>query len=167
MIRLVQGGKALGGFLSGFAGSLLGGFAKGLKNVDPTIKTIIVAIAGGTASVLGGGKFANGAMSAAFIFMFNHMGKVGAMKSTLKAKSKVKSWFESLNKANNGAELERIYKDGLANFKNWLDNNPDSPNRTQVKIMQIEYTHDMEYATLKFLLTGEIPIKRTDGTWTK
>jgi len=75
VIRVVQGGKALGGFLSGFAGSLFGGFAKDLDNVDTITKTIMVAIAGGTASMLGGGKFANGAMSAAFIFMFNEMGK--------------------------------------------------------------------------------------------
>jgi len=73
VIRVVQGGKALGGFLSGFAGSLFGGFAKDLDNVDTITKTIMVAIAGGTASMLGGGKFANGAMSAAFIFMFNHL----------------------------------------------------------------------------------------------
>jgi len=69
----VQGGKALGGFLSGFAGSLFGGFAKDLDNVDTITKTIMVAVAGGIASMLGGGKFANGAMSAAFIFMFNEM----------------------------------------------------------------------------------------------
>jgi len=82
MIRVVQGGKALGGFLSGFAGSLLGGLAKGVQNVDIMTKTIMVAIAGGTASVLGGGKFANGAMSAAFVFMFNEMGK--SLKWSLK-----------------------------------------------------------------------------------
>ena len=90
MIRLVQGGKALGGFLSGFAGSLLGGFAKGLQNVGTITKTIIVAIAGGTASVLGGGKFANGAMSAAFIFMFNEMHKVYLKASELSVKQAYK-----------------------------------------------------------------------------
>jgi hypothetical protein len=76
-ISAVQGGKSMGGFLSGFAGSLLGGFVKGLDYAKTTAGTIMkvtmTAIAGGTASVLGGGKFANGAMSAAFVFMFNHM----------------------------------------------------------------------------------------------
>jgi hypothetical protein len=38
------------------------------------LKTIMSAISGGTASVLGGGKFANGAMSGAFIYMFNKIG---------------------------------------------------------------------------------------------
>ena len=56
-LSTVRGGKALGGFLSGFAGSLLEGIAKGLENVDIITKTILVAIAGGTASVIGGGKF--------------------------------------------------------------------------------------------------------------
>ncbi|UFH58581.1 RHS repeat-associated core domain-containing protein [Sulfurovum mangrovi] len=76
-ISAVRGGKAMGGFLSGFAGSLLGGFVKGLDYAKTTAGTIMkvtmTAIAGGTASVLGGGKFANGAMSAAFVFMFNHL----------------------------------------------------------------------------------------------
>ncbi len=84
VIATVRGGKALGGFLSGFAGSLLGGFAKGLENVDTITKTILVAIAGGTASVLGGGKFANGAMSAAFVFMFNHMSMKESFKKLLR-----------------------------------------------------------------------------------
>ncbi len=68
LIRAIQGGKASGGFLSGFAGSLLGGFAKGLQKVDIITKTIIIAIAGGTASVLGGGKFANGGDECGFYF---------------------------------------------------------------------------------------------------
>jgi len=33
----------------------------------------ISAIVGGTASKLGGGKFANGAVSAAFVHMYNHI----------------------------------------------------------------------------------------------
>ena len=33
----------------------------------------MAAIAGGTASVIGGGKFSNGAMGAAFIMLFNDL----------------------------------------------------------------------------------------------
>jgi len=77
-ISAVRGGKAMGGFLSGFAGSILGGFVKGLEYAEGRIGTIIkvtmTAIAGGTASALGGGKFANGAMSTAFIMLFNEFG---------------------------------------------------------------------------------------------
>ena len=72
-IAVAQGGKALGGFLSGFAGKLLGGIAAGMDNISKTTRTILISVAGGTASVLGGGKFANGALSSAFIFMFNDM----------------------------------------------------------------------------------------------
>ena len=38
-----------------------------------TGRTVIMAIVGGTASRLGGGKFANGAVSAAFVHMYNAM----------------------------------------------------------------------------------------------
>jgi len=34
-------------------------------------RTSIAATVGGTASVIGGGKFANGAVSAAFVHLFN------------------------------------------------------------------------------------------------
>jgi len=34
-------------------------------------RTVIMAVVGGTFSVLGGGKFSNGAMAAAFVHMFN------------------------------------------------------------------------------------------------
>jgi hypothetical protein len=39
--------------------------------------TIISAVVGGTASVLGGGKFANGAYTGAFSYLFNNLGKRG------------------------------------------------------------------------------------------
>jgi len=44
-----------------------------MDNISTTTRTILMSVAGGTASVLGGGKFANGALSSAFIFMFNEM----------------------------------------------------------------------------------------------
>jgi len=44
-----------------------------MDNISTTTRTILMSIAGGTASVLGGGKFSNGALSSAFIFMFNDL----------------------------------------------------------------------------------------------
>jgi len=44
-----------------------------MDNISTTTRTILMSVAGGTASVLGGGKFANGALSSAFIFMFNDL----------------------------------------------------------------------------------------------
>ena len=35
------------------------------------MRTTVMAIVGGTASALGGGKFSNGAVSGAFVHMFN------------------------------------------------------------------------------------------------
>jgi hypothetical protein len=65
-IAVAEGGSARAGFWSGFVGS---GFGSTSNNFF--IGTIQTAIVGGTASVLSGGKFENGARSAAFVHMFN------------------------------------------------------------------------------------------------
>jgi hypothetical protein len=68
---LASGGKCGPGALSGAAGSFAtplaerAGFGGGL---------VITATAGGLASVAGGGKFANGALTAAFGYLFNEFG---------------------------------------------------------------------------------------------
>jgi hypothetical protein len=72
-ISKLQTGSGKGGFLSGFASSLLGGVVNGVQNASTAIKVTIAAIAGGTASAIGGGKFANGAMAGAFIMLFNDL----------------------------------------------------------------------------------------------
>ncbi len=83
LISKAQGGKWSAGFWSGFAGSALAplsGYASTSNG-----KMAISAIVGGTASKLGGGKFANGAVSAAFVHMYNykaHLPKWAPPKST-------------------------------------------------------------------------------------
>lgn len=68
-IAKAQGQTFKGGFWSGFASS---GFSVGNKNYGGFAgRTAIMSIVGGTASKLGGGKFANGAVSGAFVHMFN------------------------------------------------------------------------------------------------
>jgi hypothetical protein len=42
-------------------------------NMTFTEKTALVAVIGGTAEALGGGKFANGAVTGAFVMAFNHL----------------------------------------------------------------------------------------------
>jgi len=70
---MAQGGTFRSGFASGFAASFfspgteIGGDGAG----GFTLRTTISGIVGGTASELGGGKFANGAISGAFVHMFN------------------------------------------------------------------------------------------------
>jgi len=83
-ISKLQTGSGKGGFLGGFASSLLGGVVSGVQNAPTPVKVAMSAIAGGTASVLGGGKFSNGAMSGAFIMMFNELGQESRQEIVLK-----------------------------------------------------------------------------------
>jgi len=76
-IAQMQGQKFNAGFWSGFAASA---FNPGTTMGDAQLgrvggfaaRTTMAATVGGTASELGGGKFANGAVSGAFVHMFNH-----------------------------------------------------------------------------------------------
>jgi len=73
LISKAQGGTFRAGFYSGFAasafnpGTTIGGDGAGGFG----LRTTMAGIVGGTASELGGGKFANGAVSGAFVHMFN------------------------------------------------------------------------------------------------
>jgi len=78
IINMAQGGMFKSGFTSGFVASLfspgteLGGDGTG----GFTLRTTIAGVVGGTASEIGGGKFSNGAVSGAFVHMFNAEGAV-------------------------------------------------------------------------------------------
>jgi RHS repeat-associated protein len=70
-----MGGEFRHGFYAGFFSSAFA--SSGLMNRVPggvAGKTIASAVVGGTASAIGGGKFANGATSGAFTYLFNHAG---------------------------------------------------------------------------------------------
>ena len=59
-------------FKSGFLSGLTSGFDVGTKGFGGIIgRTGIMAIVGGTASVIGGGKFSNGAFGSAMTHLFN------------------------------------------------------------------------------------------------
>ena len=78
-IESASGGQFRHGFYSSFAGSVAGSIAPRLgmgENGDGeashiAVRTTFSAVVGGTTSVLGGGKFANGAITAAFQHLFN------------------------------------------------------------------------------------------------
>ncbi len=73
-MRWAQGGKFEHGFLSGFVSSLGGSYlSTNGFNMSGAEKIAISAAIGGTAEALGGGKFANGAVTGAYVMMFNHM----------------------------------------------------------------------------------------------
>jgi hypothetical protein len=68
---LAQGGKFEHGFFSGFVSSLGGSYIMGIENTG--VQVLMSAVIGGTAESLGGGKFANGAVTGAYVMMFNHL----------------------------------------------------------------------------------------------
>jgi hypothetical protein len=70
-MRMPQSRKFAHGFLSGFVSSLGGNYAMGIENDG--LKIMISAAIGGTAEALGGGKFANGAVTGAYVMMLNHI----------------------------------------------------------------------------------------------
>jgi RHS repeat-associated protein len=70
------GGNFVDGLLGGFAGSAFEPFAGIVESASnsPILATITAAVVGGTVAAIGGGKFANGAASAAFVDLFNRRG---------------------------------------------------------------------------------------------
>ncbi|MBU1579580.1 MAG: hypothetical protein KJ754_09145 [Bacteroidetes bacterium] len=90
-MRMAQGGKFEHGFLSGFVSSLGGSAMQSYGgNMTFTEKTAIAAVIGGTAEALGGGKFANGAVTGAFVMAFNHLMDEGEGVSLQKESEKQK-----------------------------------------------------------------------------
>lgn len=65
------GGNFRSGFMSAFASESLGSLDLGLEQGVPQM--IFHALVGGTVSQISGGKFANGAVSAAVVYLFNDM----------------------------------------------------------------------------------------------
>ncbi|MCH6259361.1 hypothetical protein MLD52_22595, partial [Puniceicoccaceae bacterium K14] len=71
-ITEAQGGEFRHGFYAAFATKMTGGAIMKAGNEAGVIgRTVAAAIIGGGASALGGGKFANGAISGAFTHLFN------------------------------------------------------------------------------------------------
>lgn len=70
--RLVKGGRFKHGMMSGFFSSIANSGLKSMGNVSSGLYGLVGAVTGGTAEALGGGKFANGAVTGAFVGMFNH-----------------------------------------------------------------------------------------------
>lgn len=75
ILAVAQGGKFGAGFLSAAASSVFGpkGSGAGLSDGKRLLRILQSAAVGGTASRIGGGKFANGAVTGAFVQAFNEM----------------------------------------------------------------------------------------------
>ena len=120
IITIAQGGKAVAGFLSGFSSSLIGGAVKYIKAsrsmATTVLKTVITAIGGGTASLLGGGKFANGAFSGAFVYLFNHAIELIA-KNAEDFFNKTTGIYSTIKATKYGEKLLKIAIADLSRFK--------------------------------------------------
>nr|VFK24170.1 MAG: RHS repeat-associated core domain-containing protein [Candidatus Kentron sp. MB] len=72
----LAGGDFRSGFLGGMIGHGVGGWSKGVfTGTNPSAvigRTMAAAVAGGVSAKLGGGKFANGAITGAFAHLFNN-----------------------------------------------------------------------------------------------
>jgi RHS repeat-associated protein len=69
-MSMFQGGKFIHGFAAGAMGSVSGAYTQG-SSVD--LQLIVAAGVGGTAAAIGGGKFVNGAITGAYVALFNHL----------------------------------------------------------------------------------------------
>ncbi len=69
MIRMAQGGKFEHGFLAGFISS---GVSSMHVSDNLLLNTAVAATVGGTTEAIGGGKFLNGAVTGAYVFLMNH-----------------------------------------------------------------------------------------------
>ena len=114
IIAKLQGDSFRAGFFSGLSSALdIGTVGYG------TIvgRTVIMAVVGGTASALGGGKFANGAMSGAFVHLFNAEGKtfVDGIKSIRTALMRFGDYLARISGFRDWQEgsviLENYYRD--------------------------------------------------------
>jgi hypothetical protein len=65
----VQGGKFEHGFLAGFISS---GVSSMHLPKNLLLNTVVAATVGGTTEAIGGGKFLNGAVTGAYVFLMNH-----------------------------------------------------------------------------------------------
>ncbi len=114
------GGEFRHGFYSGFAvgatEARIGKWAKGSEAKG----IAAAAVVGGTASALGGGKFANGAVSGTFSFLFNYLSVKGP------------KWFEARVKT----ELDRI-KSADPELKKMVETLDASPNEHVIRAPSI------------------------------
>ncbi|MCS7063721.1 MAG: hypothetical protein NZM04_06730, partial [Methylacidiphilales bacterium] len=120
----IAGGDFMSGFIGGAIGSAVGAFVNGIKlggTFGLFTRTAITAAAGGTAAMLGDGNFANGAISAAFTYLFNEaLGAIRQLYDRLDKKTADTHYLHGKGYPV-WAKLTRIKFDG-ATYE-WIDHN--------------------------------------------
>ncbi len=71
---MIQGGNFIRGFMSSFASTYLQPLGRMFAKGSYYGRAVFSALTGGTVSLISGGKFANGAVTSAFQFVFNEWG---------------------------------------------------------------------------------------------
>jgi hypothetical protein len=112
------GGDFKSGFIGAFVGHSVGGKLRQMMPKTLVGRTIAATVTGGTGAALGGGKFANGAVSAAFTHLFND--EVSSAVSEQLAKRAAQKLFNGLvtDKVKTLSRyLSRITRDGVMGKK--------------------------------------------------
>ena len=112
LITKAQSGRWSSSFWSGFASSVFGVGTKGYGGV--TGRTMIMAVVGGTVSKLTGGKFANGAVSGAFVHLFNAEG--------LTLKQSLSKLWSKITDGTIANDISRGFEGGLNGYRTIRDN---------------------------------------------
>ena len=116
MVSTLRGGRFKDGFLSAFAGHYIGESSRSWDALRGSVagRTAVAAFSGGITTRLGGGKFENGAVTAAFVHLFNAEGnltndqkKQALMPGTLKAMIEKQEWLKNLDPA--GQEYQKLF----------------------------------------------------------
>ena len=118
LISMARGGTFKSGFASGFTSSA---FSVGTKGYGGFVgRTAIMSIVGGTASKLGGGKFSNGAVSGAFVHMFNaeQKGFIYGVKEFLKMIPKAIEYITFRGEAMNSVPYDKVGADAVRAVQN-------------------------------------------------
>jgi len=169
-----MGGSFGAGFLAGSAGSYFGSSGKSGKANEIIGNTAIEAVIGGAISVVGGGKFANGAQTGAFRYLFNENMRHGrTFGNSLKFKTQHDAAFYALRINSTSISENRehgglIYRnsDGSYSFTGPIagkeasvdPRNAPAPNGANVTAYY--HTHgayDPKYNSEYFSTNGDIP----------
>ena len=155
-IEGVQGGNMLHGFMMGAASSVGGTYFN--NNYDEFGyygKLVSNSVFAGTIEEIGGGKFANGAVTGAFAFMFNHaMHKIELSESLVK---KIYGIASDLHKKYSGRPYD-FYKSLGGEFINLLNGQYNMSNTCASKLSEA-----MRIAGIKIPRSGGNTIKGTHG----
>jgi RHS repeat-associated protein len=100
MLTEVRGGKFGHGFSSSFVTAAASPFISGKTGLNDYAQTAVATIVGGTASSLSGGKFANGAITAAMAYSYNQLKDDGSGAMT---KAEAEAEARALNESAQGA----------------------------------------------------------------